>query len=192
MVNRWSQFNKNTAQNPPRDLYLDSAKLVSATTPLAIDIAAGALNETKDMLARGFRVVALDSNPDILKLGKTINDDRLQIVLDNMENYNYGEKKYDFAVAMFALPFIKPSQFAETFHKITASLRSGGIFAFHLFGVDDDWSNNPEMTFHDKVAAHNLVEGLEVVKLREIHNDGATSDGKSKHWHIFQVIVRKK
>lgn len=190
-MNRWSHYNENTKYNPPRELYSEAVELVSTDSPLALDIAAGALNETKDMLNKGFRVTATDSNSGITDLGNLINDNNLSTVVVNMEGFDYGIEKFDFIIAMFALPFMKPKLFARTFNKIIPSLKKEGIFAFHLFGKNDDWSGKSEMTFHDQNSAKRLIEGLKIVKFKEIEIDGKIANGDNKHWHVFQIIVIK-
>jgi len=189
-MKKWSQFNKNTQHNPPRDLYLEAVKLIDANNAEALDIAAGALNETKDMLARGFKVTAIDSNTDITALASEINDKNLSVFVSTMQDFEYEVNKYDLVIAMFALPFIDPADFNRTFNKIVKSVKKGGIFAFHLFGVDDEWSNNPKMTFHDKESASKLVDRLEVLRLKELKDVKKIANGTKKNWHVFQVIAK--
>lgn len=35
-------------------------------------------------------------------------------------------------------------------------------------------------------------DSFEIIELNEIEKDGKTGLGKMKHWHIFNVIARKK
>lgn len=37
-----------------------------------------------------------------------------------------------------------------------------------------------------------LLDGFEIVKFREIKKDSLTGLGKMKHWHIFDIIARKR
>ncbi|MCA9308938.1 class I SAM-dependent methyltransferase [Candidatus Saccharibacteria bacterium] len=186
----WDTFNKNTKDNPPRELYQEAVELI-APHSLCLDVAAGALVDTKDMLARGHRVVAIDSNPSLLNLAEQVGSPSLDPIISTMEDYEYGVERFDYINAMFALPFIAPEAFGATFERIVQSLKQGGVFAFHLFGHEDDWYDNPMMTFHTQAEVEKLVEDLETVKLKEIKDSMAQGDGSLKHWHIFQLIVRK-
>ena len=190
-MNVWQKFNENTKNNPPRELYIEAIKLIKTQHPNCLDIAAGALNETKDMLKRGCKVTAIDSNDQITQLAKQITTTNLTTVVSTMEDYKYGQNKFDFIVAMFALPFITQEKFENTFLNITLSLKKSGIFAFHLFGKNDDWSKNKKMAFHDKDSIDKLLKNVRILKLKEIEDKGETANGQDKHWHIFQVIIRK-
>ena len=94
-------------------------------------------------------------------------------------------------MAMFALPFISPEKFDQTFEKIIASLKLGGVFAFHLFGHKGQWPDKQKMTFHDKKSINELLKNLEVITLKEIENKQKTDEGHVTADHIFQVVVRK-
>ncbi len=37
-----------------------------------------------------------------------------------------------------------------------------------------------------------LFRNFEVVEFKEVEKDGLTGLGKMKHWHIFNVIAKKK
>lgn len=190
-MNPWSQFNQVTKNNPPRELYLEALKFIKVDSILALDIAAGACNETKDMLSRGFNVVAIDSNPELQEIATIINSDNLTTHVSRMESYDYGTKKYDFIIAMFALPFIEPDNFRKTFNKILESLKPGGIFAFHLFGVNDEWAANKKMTFFDEKSARELVSNNKQLLFKEFNYDGKTADRAKKHWHVIWCILEK-
>lgn len=189
-MRHWDTFNERTRDNPPRELYQEAIEHIPPHS-LCLDVAAGALVDTKDMLARGHHVVAIDSNPSILTLAEQVGSPELDPTISTMEDYDYGQERFDYNNAMFALPFITPDRFNETFARIVASLKRGGVFAFHLFGHEDDWYNNPKMTFHAQTEVDTLVEHLTTIRLKEIKNNMAQSDGSTKHWHIFQIIVRK-
>lgn len=190
-MSHWSQFNQNTKNNPPRGLYVEALKFLKSDDVLALDIGAGACNETKDMLSRGFSVVAIDSNQEIQEIAATINSANLTVNVSNAENYTYGNDRYDFIIAMFALPFIEPSSFKNTFSKIMKSLKPGGMFAFHLFGVNDEWAASRSMTFFDEESAKELFGSNKQLLFKEFDYDGKTADGSKKHWHIIECILEK-
>lgn len=47
------------------------------------------------------------------------------------------------------------------------------------------------MVFLDKKQVLDLFKGFEIIRLKEIEEDGMTGYGKMKHWHIFDVIAKK-
>ena len=177
--------------NDPRDLYLESVELLKVSNPIALDIAAGALNETKDMIKRSFEVTAIDYNPGIVELAKEIGSTKLKAINSTMEDFAYGVNKYDYIIAMFALPFISPNKFDEVFAKITKSLKPDGVFALHLFGNKDEWAGNPKMSIFDVEGARNLIKDLSILKFKEIEKPTRIANGQMKRGHIFQIIVQK-
>ena len=63
----------------------------------------------------------------------------------------------------------------------------------NFFGIRDSWANIKEkMVFLTKDQALGLLEPFEIIKFEEIEKDGKTGLGKIKHWHIFEIIAKKK
>ncbi len=190
-MSRWSLYNQDTKNNPPRELYVEALKFIQSDNVLALDIGAGACNETKDMLSRGFNVVAIDSNREIQEIAAMIGSTNLTAEVSNMEDYSYGNEKYDFIIAMFALPFIEPSNSRDTFSRIIKSLKPGGIFAFQLFGSNDEWATNKNMTFFDEKSAKKLFGDNKQLLFKEVEYDGKMANGSKKHWHVMSCIVER-
>ena len=71
------------------------------------------------------------------------------------------------------------------------SLKKGGVFCGQFFGVNDEWSKNPKMTFHTEDQAKKLLDGLEIISFKEVEEDSTTANGTPKHWHIFHIIAKK-
>lgn len=190
----WEQFIQKTTDSLPRELYLEAiGYLIDKTHVNALDIAAGGLNETKHMLKEGFDVVAFDASPLVLELESQINNPHLNVSVDTMQQYDYGKEQFDLIIAMFALPFISPDKFEDTFQNIASSLRTGGIFAFHLFGPNDEWCSRTDVACHTQQQARQLVKcnNLDLVKLEEHQGRGRVAVGGTKHWHTLQIITRK-
>ena len=65
-----------------------------------------------------------------------------------------------------------------------------GIF----FGLNNSWAEIKEqMVFLSKEQVLDLFKGsFEIIEFNEIEKDGKTGLGKMKHWHIYNVIAKKK
>ena len=48
------------------------------------------------------------------------------------------------------------------------------------------------MTFLTEKQIKNLFKEFEIIKFKEVEKDGLTGMGKMKHWHIYNVIAKKK
>jgi hypothetical protein len=92
---------------------------------------------------------------------------------------------------MFALPFTGPADFESVFSEIKGSLKKGGVFCGQLFGMNDEWSKNPKMTFHTEAQVKDLLDDLEILSFKEVEEDSTTANGTPKHWHIFHIIAKK-
>lgn len=73
------------------------------------------------------------------------------------------------------------------------ALQVDGYFVGNFFGVKDSWVNIKEkMVFLEKEEVLKLFEQFEIIKFEEVEKDGRTGLGKMKHWHIYEVIAKKK
>jgi hypothetical protein len=97
----------------------------------------------------------------------------------------------DLVTSSFALPFCRPDAFPALWSRIVGSLRTGGRFCGQLFGDRDGWSGEDDMTFLTRASLDELLDGLEVERLDEVEEDGGTAIGKAKHWHLYDLVVRK-
>lgn len=67
-----------------------------------------------------------------------------------------------------------------------------GYFVGNFFGTNDEWKDNKTMIFLGKQQVLDLFEKFEIIEFQEIEKDAKTGLGKMKHWHIFDVIAKKK
>ena len=58
----------------------------------------------------------------------------------------------------------------------------------------DSWVNITEqMVFLSKEQVLELFkDSFEIIEFNEVEKDGKTGLGKMKHWHIYNVIAKKK
>ena len=72
-------------------------------------------------------------------------------------------------------------------------LQVDGYFVGNFFGVKDSWANIKEkMVFLEKEEVLKLFEQFEIIQFEEVEKDGRTGLGKMKHWHIYNIIAKKK
>lgn len=58
----------------------------------------------------------------------------------------------------------------------------------------DSWVNiKAQMVFLSKEQVLELFkDSFEIIEFNEVEKDGKTGLGKMKHWHIYNVIAKKK
>lgn len=76
---------------------------------------------------------------------------------------------------------------------MTVFLRNG-YFTGNFFGLNDSWTKiEKEMVFLSKEQILDLFKDFfEILHFNEFENDGKTALGKMKHWHIYNVIAKRK
>lgn len=185
----WGGFADRTAGRPPRSLLVDALKMSAPSGLTALDIGAGAGNETLALIDAGFAVTAVDpfGLPASFVAGLTNAQlGRLSIVRKPIERFPFD--KYDLIVACHSLPFLS-KQFGHIWHLIRSALNSGGLFVGDFFGPDDSRNvDYSRVVRHDRSAVAQLLSGMQVIELREVA--GAPTRDSTKHLHYFEVIAR--
>ncbi|MEQ9643540.1 MAG: methyltransferase domain-containing protein [Alphaproteobacteria bacterium] len=186
---RFNRYLDATKGRPPRETTLQALELFDEPG-LAVDLGCGAGRDALPMLQRGWRVLGIDSNPEaIRRLAEAAGDDR------NLQTQvaGYAEAEWpacELVNSSFALPFCPAADFADVWRRIVASLRPGGVFAGQLFGPNDDFAKRG-IVVQTRAEVEALLDGLEIIRLDEVEEDGTTAVGEGKHWHIFHIVVRK-
>ena len=190
----WEQYYKKIAGRQPRQLLLDVLEKFPPPQELyAIDLGSGDGTETATLLARGWKVLAIDGEPARLKylMEKIPKEDqvRLQTQVSNFEEVILPSS--DLIHASYSIPFCHPNHFPALWNKISNSIHSGGRFAGQFFGVRDSWADNEDMTFHTEEQVRAMLKEFEIEFFHEEDADGEAASGP-KHWHVFTVIAKKK
>jgi SAM-dependent methyltransferase len=194
----WPEFYQATAGRPPQPTLLAALARfeaeVSGDEPgLAIDLGCGAGRDTFELLRRGWKVLAVDGQPEAITHIDTQAlpewKSRLQIQIAAFEQLCLPPARL--VNASFTLPFCQPAAFNRFWAEIVRALPPGGRFAGHFFGPQDSWANSPEMTFQTEAEVKALLADFELELFQETNEAGKTALGQSKHWHVFAVVARK-
>lgn len=193
----WSQYYKETAKRPPTAtlelaLWLFEAESIRQKQHFAVDLGCGAGRDTVELLKRGWKVLAVDKEAQAIRLTRAASvkhQRRLRTTLDSIEEVRLP--RCDLVNASWCLPFCSPKHFNSSWQKITASIRPGGRFGGHFFGVHDGWITDDGMTFHTAKQVKKLFRGFEKELFLEKEWDGTTASGKKKHWHVYSVVAKK-
>lgn len=184
-MNNWKTYQENTKDSPHHPL-LEEALQYVRDKDSAFDFGAGGLRDSRFLLGEFERVWALDSTWEV-----QVYDPRFLFTVDTFENFDYPVQMFDLVNAQFSLPFVAKAEFKRVFQALKDSLKKGGILTGNLFGVRDEWVEKPGVLTHLKYEVQELLQGLEILELREIEYDGTTAAGSVKHWHVFEFIARK-
>ncbi len=186
----WSPFYKATSGREARPLLVHAVGMLGAAGD-ALELGAGAGNEVRYLLDKGFRVTAVDADAGGVGLLRSIDHPNLRIVQSTYDDFAFEPDAYDLVSAQYALPFNPAATFDTMFARLRASIRMGGLFSGNLFGERDDW-NTPGSgkTFLRRDEAMRLFDGFDLLLFDEREEDRELAQGGTpKHWHVFDIIA---
>jgi SAM-dependent methyltransferase len=159
---------------------------------LAVDLGCGTGRDTRELLRRGWRVMAIDNEPGVIRRLRQGPLEHRRLLHTRVEQVQ--------AAWWPAADLIKVSDpfslwaagaFADFWGRIVASLKPGGRIAAHMVGGHDSRAGRPDLIVHSRAEVLGLLAGFEIELLREDEGDGRTALGQPKHWHVFEVVARK-
>jgi SAM-dependent methyltransferase len=194
-ASKWSQYITKTSHQGPRRLLLKALELV-ADRDAALDLGAGALNDSKHLLDIGFKsVMAIDREmipEEVIKLEWAKDKaDRFSFDLKSIEDFVFPPSAFNLINAQFVLPFIEASALPRVMSNIIGALRPGGIFTGQFFGPRDSWKDVLNVTLYSEEACRNFLSSLQILYFQEEEYDGPTALDGGKHWHIYNFITKK-
>ncbi len=205
----WSAYFDAVRGQPPRETLvraldafdrerpIDARNAPGASEHLAVDLACGSGRDTIELLRRGWRVIAIDSDQAGLdELDGAVPKEarpRLERVRATLEGARWPQ--CDLLNASFAIPHVAPQDFPALWERIVRSIHPRGRFAGQFFGVHDDWTRLQDgipRTFHTRAQVDEMLRPFEIEFLDEVDRPGKDSFGNPKHWHVFHVVARKR
>ena len=160
----------------------------------AVELGCGAGRDTVCLIKNGWNVLAIDRENVESRIAAKLSEEELKQFKFLKQKFEYIElEKNNLVVANFSLPFCNKNNFKELWNKINNSILKDGYFVGNFFGINDEWkSTKEEMTFLTKEQVIELFKDFEIIEFKEVEKDGTTVLGKMKHWHIFNVIAKKR
>lgn len=191
----WTAYYARIAGRPPRrTLLLALERFGDATLRRAVDLGCGEGRDTIELLRRGWRVVAIDAEPEaIRRLGRRPDLPKGAVLEARCARFEDADwPPVDLVNASFALPLVAPERFAPLWRKIARSLKPGGRFAGQLFGPRDAWHGRDAITFLTRDETLRLLAGFSIEHFEEEETDATTPCGEAKHWHLFHIVARRE
>lgn len=195
----WSAYYQAVEGRGPRDTLLATLAYFEAETTwinprFAVDLGCGEGRDTIELLNRGWQVLSIDGEEEAIeRLRRRVEgvNERLETLVASFEAVNLPEN-IDLVNASFSLPFCPPASFPHLWQQIVNGLKIGGRFCGQLFGERDSWAKAGTVHYHTLNQVEALLRPFDIELLQEEERVGQTALGEEKHWHIFNLIVRKK
>jgi len=189
----WGSYYDKLRDRPPRKTVVAALDAFGERKgALAVDLGCGDGRDVVEILRRGWRVVAVDGEPDALR---RLMERGLPGSITPIEA-RFEDVPMPIGVELvnssFAMPLCEPDRFHALWARIREALPAGGRFSGQWYGVRDSWLGRPGITFLERREAEAMLDGLEVEMFEEEEADGVTPRGKAKHWHIFHVVACRR
>lgn len=192
----WVAFIEATATRGPYEFFHSAMEFVDGNKGAgrqAIDLGCGGGADTRSLLARGWRVLAVDAEPEartaLLEHTSKAYLERLEIAIGTFDTVDLPDA--DLVYAQFSLPFAGDHLGASTRNAL-AAIVSGGAFVGQFFAAEDDWAKDPNVAVVDHAWVERIFEPFTTVEIDERKHHGAGGiDGSTKHWHYFHVRARR-
>ena len=192
-MNNIEEYYKNT-QNALAHKNVLEFMDIQKNTGKAIDIGCGAGRDTIYLVKNGWYVIATDKEDTKQIIASKLNDkelERLKFVQSDFENIKL--EKNNLVIANYSLPFCNKNKFQEFWNKIVNNIEKDGYFVGNFFGKNDEWNTETsKMIFLDRKDVEELFNKFDIIKFEEEEKDAKTGLGVMKHWHIYNIIARKK
>lgn len=188
------KYYNNTEAEKPRNNVRYFIEKMKCNSGKAIELGCGAGNDTVYLIKNNWKVLAIDRENVEERITKRLNDKELEKFTFQQQNFESLElEKNNLIVANYCLPFGNKNKFEELWNKIESSITNEGYFVGNFFGTNDGWNGiKKEMIFLSREQIMELFNEFEIILFKETEKDALTGLGKMKHWHIFDVIAKKK
>ncbi len=191
----WAAYYRYTLGREPRPLFLRGIEAMNAdgvVPATAVEVGFGDGTEVMALLAAGWRVTAIDSAPAAGEvLAPRVPDaarDRLAVVTAPAGDVDLPP--FDLLYSAYVLSYLAPDAFARLWTMARDRLRPGGFVVVNIFGDRHEWASEPDTTFLPRAEVERLLEGLEIVALDEVEEDGSSFKGPA-HWHLYDIVARR-
>jgi tellurite methyltransferase len=193
----WAAYYAKTGDRPPRPTLIRAADAFAGeggeAGRLAVDLGCGMGRDALPLLRRGWRVLAIDSEPraieGLIRRAQAEGLTELEGRVERMEDARLPAT--DLVNSSFALFACELSGFPALWAGIRGSLRPGGRFSGQLLGPKDSWAGRAATLVVSRTELGRLCSGFEVEMLLEEQDDSVTPRGEAKHWHIWHLLLRK-
>ncbi len=194
----WPDYYEITAERPSWTTTRTAADAFGEHPPdgprFAVDLGCGAGRDTRELLRRGWRVLATDMTPEgpetLWRLTREEDRERLETEVAPLQDFEIPV--CDLLNANLILPFQPAADYEATWERILAAIPVGGRFSGMLFGHKDQAAEEEGMTCPPPEVIRGYLDGFEIEYWAEKEEDGQTALGDDHHFHLIEVVAVRR
>lgn len=160
----------------------------------AVDLGCGAGRDSRELLRRGWQVLATDMTPEgietLRRLTPRADLDRLDTHICDLAEFDIPA--CDLVNANLILPFLAADDYDVVWRRIRAAIPVGGRFGGMLFGDNDQSADEPEMTCPSPDVIRDYLDDFDIEHWNEKEEDGETALGEPHHFHLIEVVAVRR
>jgi SAM-dependent methyltransferase len=196
----WSPHFQKRLYKEPRDILLQALKIYDQSpqhNKKALDLGAGAGNETAYLLQHGWTVWTNDREKESIEIIANRTDiqpykDKLTLLQASFTDIQWASlPSFNLICAIYALPFLDKTNFYTTWNAIKNHLEKDGILAVSLFGTKHavfGWWEASGMSFFTKEEILDLFKDCDI----KIFEEFCEKNDEDVMEHIFTIVAQKK
>ncbi len=192
----WTTFGATTAGRGPLEYFHSAMEYVDgndAKGRQAIDLGCGGGADSRALLARGWKVLAVDAEPGserLLTAGLSPERRaRLEITIGAFHEVKLVPA--DLVYAQFSLPFAG-EHFEQSVRAALGAVTEGGAFVGQLFGTHDDWVAEEGAVVVDHLWVEKSLRDFAHVDIDERQYDAPYGTAnQTRHFHFFHIRARR-
>jgi SAM-dependent methyltransferase len=194
----WPDYYEVTAERPSWTTTKTAAEAFGEHPPdaprLAVDLGCGAGRDTRELLRRGWRVLATDMTPEgpetLWRLTPEEDRRRLETEVSTLQDFEIPA--CDLVNANLILPLQPAADYEATWARILAAIPVGGRFSGMLFADRDGMADEPDATCPTPEVIRGYLDGFEIEYWTEKEEDGQTALGDDHHFHLIEVVAVRR
>jgi len=187
----WEIYYKKFYNKPPAPLLKIALENNSYNKSWAYDLGCGTGSDTRFLLKKGWHVCAVDREDSALQILKKDCAKFNQLTCLQEDFTNLVFQSCELIHGTYSFGFAGDEGFNQLWHKMVASLKSGGTISGELFGDQDDWKNSGRVKTLSHLELEKLIEGFEILYFDEEHFRGPTALEVQKNWHVYSIVIKK-
>ncbi len=186
-VSTWSEYFASMLDKPLHLIFRQIDPLLPKTGH-ALELGAGVGMGVVHLIEKGLTVTAIDAEPEAVRIIRE-RAPTANVVESRFEQFDLIPRSYDVVIAGFSLFFLTPTEFAQFWPRLLASMKPECVFAAEFLGLKDDWVKEGYLG-HSESEVRRLLQPFSIQYWEQAERDGKTSQGTDKHWHVYHVVAR--